>query len=193
MYYIVDKIFEKFNKFSPIIFMSPNFRSFGNAAEEIFYGILLSKRLNKKILFVFPRIGLLSVSNRELYYLEHQNIISHKSILSLSTGVIFEIYVLILWLIDFIKCSSITRNIFTFLGCANNKFLQKDYGYIIPTIGKEKLWVPCEVVKFSTQKAKNLNWSEQYSNYEPPLINTKKMNNVTEFSCDDLSSCDSLS
>ena len=155
--------------------MSPNFRSFGNGSEEIFYGILLSERLKKKILFIYPRLGILSIANQELYYLEHENIISHKSSLSITFGVLFEIYVLILWFIDFIKCSSITKTLFTLFGLKNSQFIKKDFGYIIPTIGKEKLWVPAGNNKFCSKNALNLNWSKQYKNFQPPKINANKL------------------
>jgi putative glycosyltransferase (TIGR04372 family) len=158
--------------------MSPNFRSFGNASEEIFYGILLSKRLNKKILFIFPRIGILRISNRELYYLEHQNVVSHKSFISITIGILFELYVLMMWIIDYIKCSIYTKIIFSFLGYKNSPFIQKNYGYIIPTIGKEKLWVPNNHNTFYEKEAIKLKWPLQYREYSPPKINTKKLNNA---------------
>ena len=161
--------------------MSPNFRSFGNASEEIYYGILLSERLKKKILFIFPRIGIISISNKELFYLEHDNIISHKSILSISLGVLFEIYVLTLWLIDVIKCSPLTRNIFSFLGYNDSEFIKRDFGYIIPTIGKEKLWIPDHNIKYCSNSAAKLNWPKQYKNFQPPKINIYKLEKGKKF------------
>ena len=77
MYRLVDKAFGKFNKRNRVIIHTPNRRSFGECAKDMYFGLLKAQREDKKILFVYPRpfifkmLGF-SVVNRELFDLESE-------------------------------------------------------------------------------------------------------------------------
>ena len=51
---ILNKIILKYNKVSSILILSPWVGAIGNAAEEIYHGLLKARREKKKILFIFP-------------------------------------------------------------------------------------------------------------------------------------------
>ena len=53
----LTKLFDNFNASSPVQIRTPNYRSFGNGSEEIFYGLLKAQKENKKVIFLYPKLG----------------------------------------------------------------------------------------------------------------------------------------
>ena len=50
----LNKIFEIFNKYSPILIHTPWVGAIGNMAEEIYMSLLRARRENKKVILLFP-------------------------------------------------------------------------------------------------------------------------------------------
>jgi putative glycosyltransferase (TIGR04372 family) len=75
IYRLLDKLGAMLN----IIILSPNYRSFGNCSEAIYFGLLHCMDRNKKMLIIKPFNQFffknISIANRSLYQLQHELII----------------------------------------------------------------------------------------------------------------------
>lgn len=73
--FLIDFVGSKLN----ILILSPNFRSFGNSMDEIYFGILHCMERNKRLLIVYPLTNFfgkkISFSNPYLYQIQHSKII----------------------------------------------------------------------------------------------------------------------
>lgn len=166
MYKQVNKCFTFINKKSRIIFLTPNYKSFGNCSEEIFYGILKAKRENKKLLLIYPKIpfNLLKINliNKELFCINHPRIVDNLLLQN------FLSYLCGLYLI-FLNVRDKTYKV----------VLRKKHMIIsanrIPSIGKNDLWVPNNINFFDKDEAMKQNWAEQYLSYDPPELSKAKL------------------
>lgn len=179
MYNIINFFFYLINKVSKTIYLTPNFRSFGNAAEEIYYGILLAKKKNKKVFFIYPRKILFfspNVPNIHLFSIESDLISTNQDLKGIILGKLLTLYILFL---EFSRTLLYIVNLIL-----KNKTLARhinDRNYIIPTIGKNQLWNPNWRGSFSWDEADRLNWAEQHLSFQPPLIPFKIASESLEY------------
>ena len=165
MYKIVNKVVNFYNERSKTIILTPNYKSFGNCSEEIFYGILKAERENKKLLLVYPKIpffrSIINLINEELFFLNHERIVKNS-----------------IWL-DFLRYScGIYLVCLFFLNLFNRFFFKDRYEFFgakaIPSCGKNSLWLPKDALTFNLEEANQQNWIRQYSNFHPPTIDKEK-------------------
>jgi len=96
----IDLIGDKFN----ILILSPNFRSFGNCTEEIFFGLLHCLDKNKKLLLLKPfdqvAFKKVSISNKYLYQLEHELIVKKSLLSNFFTSLIMTLFIVVFFIIS---------------------------------------------------------------------------------------------
>jgi putative glycosyltransferase (TIGR04372 family) len=179
MYELINWIFDHINKRSPILIQTPNYRSFGNGAEEIFYGLLKAKREKKKILFLYPRpvsfgkFGI-RVVNRELFCLRSDDSLSNENVYGFLGGYLLSLYTFFLRLLHILRSSRRLRKAVCLVcpGIAVSTAL--DYGYIVSQIGKSTLWKPHGAKSFSWDVVEEQNWRQQYVDFTPPAMKEDK-------------------
>jgi len=173
--------FDCINKRSSLLFLSPTHKSFGNGAEEIFFGILQAKREGKKIVFLYPRPLLfrklgVSVANCELFGVESDHSIPNTGLRWALAGCLLTIvYVGVREAHPIImKACNLLRG----MGLLNSKRdAQKklgDLGPGPPGIGKGALWKPDGLNSFSWKSVEQQNWKRQYEEFIPPRLNQEK-------------------
>ena len=170
MYRLVDNVFGHFNKRSSILIHTPNRRSFGECAKDMYFGLLKAQRENKKILFVYPRnlifkrMGF-SVVNRELFDLESEYIISSNGVYGTIAGILLSIYTMFLFTLGSLR------------SLLNKIWLLEtdiDFGFHIPRIGRSEIYKPHDVNYFSWEFVEMQDWGNQHQNYLPPKLKKNK-------------------
>lgn len=154
----IDRFFYFFNKIFPIIIQCPSPEAIGNCAEDIYFGLLRAKRLNKKVFFVIPfdLPGMFSFSklglgiNQELLRVEspyrfglYDSVLSRLSCCALT--LLYDFFKLCHWL-----CFRLCK-----------KGLHQDY--LLPRLGRADLWSPGNLNNFSREQVESYNWSQQRS------------------------------
>ena len=175
MYRLINWGFDHINRWSPILFQTPSHRSYGNGAEEIFYGLLKAKRENKKVLFLFPRIVFFSKFgfrpvNRESFQIQSDYSISNEGMYGLLGGWLLSIYLFFLFVLNELRSSRKLRRLLRLIwpNMAGRPLF--DGGYSVPQIGKSTLWKPQGVGAFSWNIVEERNWKQQYDEYIPPRL-----------------------
>lgn len=156
MYRFVNQLFAWVNTYSPVIVQTPNYRSFGNCAEHMFYGLLQAQREGKRAWFVYPRplFGRgFTVANTELLDLESPWMVPHTRWYTAAAGIALTGYMLLLAAVYELRRR---------LGAP------EDRGYAVPQIGRAELWKPRFAASYSWDAAASLAWGEQYRGYQPP-------------------------
>ncbi len=158
---IVDFLGEKLN----LLFLSPNFQSFGDSVEQIYFSLLHCQSKNKKLILIKPFNKFffkeVSISNKYLYQLEHELIyklpflieIFFSCLLTLMAGLSFMN----------IKLRKLIATIFK---------LEKNFHHNINLtwrsrqhFGKKYLYNYYEKVNFTLK-----DWQELESNYKSPEL-----------------------
>lgn len=177
MYKYINRAFDIFNKNSEVQITTPNYRSFGNGSEEIFYSLLKAQKENKKVLFLYPKLGFgkyaLTVTNKERFLLQSEFILSNETFFGHIGGWLLSAYVLLLWGLDGLRQSRILRYLLS-LFFNKLKSLENDHRYIVPMIGTSTLWKPMEVTNFSWEEVEKMNWKQQFEDYIPPQLSKDK-------------------
>tara|TARA_B100000427_G_C15493466_1_gene588719 strand:- start:36 stop:1409 length:1374 start_codon:yes stop_codon:yes gene_type:complete len=179
MYKIINSFFSKENRKNRILIQTPNRSSFGNCAEEMYFGLLKAKINNKRALFLYPRMKIfslqLSVANRELYHL-CSPYIANVPFSHWLGGQIISLYTIILWIFDWFRRIKIIRKVGRFFNSDMTEKAQKNFGYVVPTIGRVDIWKQYGENSFSWKAVDNLDWSSQINNYNPPRLSNIKYN-----------------
>ena len=175
MYRLINWAFDHVNKHSPILFQTPNHRSFGNGSEEIFYGLLRAKWENKKVLFLYPRLVLFGkfgfrVINRERFHLQSDYSIPNENIFGLLGGCLLSTYLLSLWALDWLRYSRKLRGVFRLIRPKMAACAVREHGYVISQIGRSTLWKPHRVDSFSWKVVEEQNWRQRCEEYTPPRL-----------------------
>lgn len=180
MYRLINWTFDLLNKKSRILFHTPPHRSFGNCAEEMFFGLLQAKRENKKILFMYPRLRLFGLkfrlANEELFHLESNHAISNINLSSLLAGWLVSLYLFSLHLLGQLRGSKQFRSILmTIRPKSTHVTSMVDHSYGRAKIGQATLWKPSGTTVFSWKNVEEQNWALQYQEYVPPRISEAKL------------------
>lgn len=154
-----DSLGDRFN----ILILSPNYRSFGNSIEEIFFGLLHCQDKGKKLLLIKPFRKFLfkkiNISNSYLYELEHDLLIKPNAI----RDFIFSFLITVMASFGYLesKIRLVLANTFglkeTFV---NNKDLSRDS---CQHFGKRRLWGFSEEKIYNQEK-----WECLEENYSSP-------------------------
>lgn len=174
-------IAERITKFSPILFHSPPYRSFGACAEEIHYGILRARREGKKVLFIYPRqiipFRTINIANKELFHLESEYIFPTHMILGTILGCLLTIFVVLLHFLD--TMHHLVSKMIVSLGLSN-KLSISDGSYRSPSFGQKHLWVPSNATLFDEEVFNELDWARQYLEFDSPNITPYKVEECIE-------------
>ena len=184
MYKIVNNFVSYLNNKNSLITLTPSRSSFGNGAEEMLFGLIKSKKENKEIIFLYPRLKLFnksfSLANREMFHLEsnylHSNITTYAKI----GGCLISLYMVTLWSIDGLRKSNILRRIISFFFTRIDIDPQIKHGYMVAQIGRSEIWNPRKVKSFSWSIVKSMEWKKSFSNYTPPYLSKEKKNNLDQ-------------
>jgi putative glycosyltransferase (TIGR04372 family) len=178
VYQLVNWVFDILNRIGPLSFQTPGHRSFGNGAEELFYGLLKAKRKGKKVLFLYPRLRLFgkrfTVANTEMYHLRSHHAISNDGVWGLIGGLILSLYVGVLRVTYWVWGSQQMRGLVRLALPTVSKKAVNDFGYRFPTIGRSALWKPHHADSFSWSIVKDQNWARQFEEYTPPRLSEPK-------------------
>ena len=176
MYRLIDTVFGFVNEKSPIIIHTPNRKSFGDCAKDIYYGLLKAKRESKKVLFIYPRpfifrrLGF-SVINRELFELESEYLYPSKSTYGFIGGCMLSIYALCLYILGELRSSRL-RQVFHPIWPVMTEL---DFGFNIPRIGRSEIYKQHDINFFSWEIVKTQQWEAQHKEYSPPKIKETKL------------------
>lgn len=165
----LNKLINKINIISPIIFQAPWVGAIGNMSEQIYMGLLKARRNNKKIIFLYPydlfwkfkfsKFG--KGINRELCHLESPLIFKLPNI----------ILIFLNSLLTFVYCIKILIRLILKLIFRNDFNIK-----IIPDFGIEDLWGEIKNNRFNIDDVYNLKWEEQFNSKIKVSINKKKLN-----------------
>lgn len=174
MYRFFNWVFDSVNRISPISIYTPNHRSFGNGAEEVFYGLLKAAREGKKAFFLYPRLVLFgkrfTVANTETYRLRSADAISNEGFWGLVGGLCLSLYVVALRATNRVRSSPRLRGLVRLALPAVSAEAVNDFGHRIPTIGRSSLWKPHQRDSFSWGAVKEQCWIQQFEDYDPPRL-----------------------
>jgi putative glycosyltransferase (TIGR04372 family) len=178
MYRLVNWVFDRINEISPVIIQTPQPRSFGNGAEEMFYGLIRARREKKKVVFLYPRPRLLgrgfSIANKELYGLQSEYFHSNQGLVGLIGGYFLSAYLLFLYLLYFVRHSRRIRRILQVALPSIPIEATPDSGYLAPELGKRSLWKPVGRDSFSWKVWDDQNWQQYYQDFSPPHLSPHK-------------------
>tara|TARA_B100001250_G_scaffold404390_1_gene420308 strand:+ start:1258 stop:2541 length:1284 start_codon:yes stop_codon:yes gene_type:complete len=165
----LNKIFEIFNKYSPILIHTPWAGAIGNMAEEIYMALLRARRENKKVLLLFPydafgkfkfsKFGLgmnseLKDIRSEYRFLNHNHPLS--VFLNIILSLIFYLFKTINFLLKYFG-----------LGLPEN--------YLIPSIDKKNLWDINKSNKFEVENELGKIWQKDLSEYLDVRLSQKSI------------------
>ena len=85
-------------------------------------------------------------------------------------GYLLSIYVLFLWIFDFIRQSTILRRFLKIFIKDLKKDAESDHRYVVPMLGTSALWKPPSVKFFSWEEIAKMNWKDQFESYTPPTL-----------------------
>lgn len=151
MYRSIAKAFNLINWWIPLLIQTPRAGSYGNCAEEIFFGLLRAKREGKKILLFYPH-NLFSrklVANKKVFHIHSAYSAQNKAVCYL-VGWICTALVVFRWAL--FTLSHLRRQ-------------RRDLA-----IGRAALWKPEKVDLFSWKATAEQDWKRQYDEYVPPSL-----------------------
>lgn len=149
---LLKRLFDVLNDVSPVLVQTPRHRSFGNAGEEIFFGLLRAQRENKRVLFVYPRAilaPLLTVTNRELFHLRHDRAVSNDTAPAALAGTLLTL-------------------LYVWTAALQRLHLSRSDGPF--DIGRDRLWKPRDANAISCDALEALAWRRLYNQYAPPVL-----------------------
>ena len=162
LYSLIDKLGKKLN----ILIISPNYRSFGNCSEAIYFGLLHCIDRNKKMLIIKPFnkffFKKVTIANKSLYELDH------KLILKTSTFIRFFLSLIMTLLAGYgflvIKLRKLFAKIFNLPSefYSNNKDLAL---LAMQRFGMNDIWEISEDLAYSKKR-----WKHIESKYYPPNL-----------------------
>ena len=171
MYSFLSKTFHYFSKVSPVIILAPRAESYGNCAEELYFGLLKAKRENKKLLFLCPQNLFFRrlAANQKLCHFHSVYSIQNKVICNLGGWLLTCLFVLKLILRTLSRSKRLGR-IFRLIWPKNLPRMAFDFYHMTPIIGRSTLWRPDGVNFFSWEIVREQNWKQQYAEYDPPKL-----------------------
>lgn len=175
MYRLINSVFGLTNKKSQVLLLTPSRRSFGECANEMYYGLLKAQRESKKVLFIYPRpfifkrLGF-SVVNRELFDLDSEYNLPSKGFFGFIAGCLLSVYVFCLHILYELRYSNWSRQVFKHIW----PVMKLEMGFSFPTIGRPELWKPYGINFFSWDILEMQHWSKQHEEYIPPRLKESK-------------------
>tara|TARA_B100000900_G_scaffold384334_1_gene373067 strand:- start:264 stop:1562 length:1299 start_codon:yes stop_codon:yes gene_type:complete len=178
MYRFVNKVFTFINHYSPYFFLTPNYKSFGNCAEEIFFGLLLAEQSGRKLILIrpcsIPFIRKLNIANKYLFDIQHKNLANLPTIIKIVLNLLCTAYLYLLYI-----CDGADRVFCNIVGLRYKNISAKR----IPSIGKNDLWTPSTDLKEIYDKRLLSEQITHFNNFiSPKLPNISSRNLQLELS-----------
>ena len=165
MFRLFYKISDYFGDKLNILILSPNYRSFGNSIEEIFFGLLHCHDKGKKLLLLKPFNNFffkkINISNEYLYELEHDLILKPNFITNFFLSLMMTLMASVGYLDS--KARYLIASVFRL----DRKFFSnKELSHnSAQHFGKELLWGFSEEKPYSKKK-----WERLEDEYSPPNL-----------------------
>ena len=156
-YHYVNRLFERSNRRSRTLGLTPYARSFGNCALEMFYGLLKARREGKHVAFLPPlhvRGFPTRASNEALFDLVADDMASLPRVRRVVwRSVLAAVFAILrLWY-------PIRRRLYQ----AIRRSPYVNPFYIVASVGWFGLWKPEAVHEFSWEEVERLDWARQYT------------------------------
>ena len=184
MYKTTNKLFSFINNKRSLFILTPNRTSFGNSSEELLFGLMRARRLEKKLLLLYPKLKIagksLSIVNKEIYHLESSLIAKNSNFKIYIYGCFLTIYILLLRVIDYFRTFVFFRKCIRIFFTKIKINPPRIDGFVVPQIGREDIWQPYNTKSFSWETVKNENWSKQFTDYIPPNISSGKLKELNK-------------
>ena len=167
---------------SPIQICTPRAGSYGNCAEDIFFGILKAKREDKKVLFVHPRniFSRKLVANQSLFYLDSASCVQSRTASFIGAWILTGLF-LIMWVLRPVFrirwVTAIMRSIWREYD--RSEFVAF-YSVMMPKFGRATFWKPKDVDHFSWDTVNEIGWERQYDEYPPPRLSGKNLRHAEQ-------------
>lgn len=130
---LVNRFFIIFNRISPVIIQTPWIATFGNCAEDLFWGLVKARDYNKKVFFIFPfelrnllRFSKIKINKELLKIQSKYRFSTYNSFFSQFCCLLLTITFLFFRFINFLKIKIGLNGL--------------SESYIIPDIGRSTLW-----------------------------------------------------
>jgi len=156
-----------------LIFLIPHISSYGNAIEDYLAGLQAARRLNRKLVIIWP-------IRRMLFFYKGSHIppaftpdflmFGNSSVAFKYRGILFRFFGLVFTLY-FVIAHIVWRIYRKLVGGGY------DDAYNHPTMGQEWLWRPIVNEEFSRESVEEMKWPQQYSQFSIPTLldeNVKK-------------------
>lgn len=165
MFRLIYKISDYFGDKLNILILSPNYRSFGNSIEEIFFGLLHCHDKGKKLLLIKPFNNFffkkINISNEYLYEIEHDLLLKPNFIVNFFLSLMMTLMASVGYLDS--KARLIIASIF---GFDSNFFSNKELSYnSLQHFGRKLLWGFSEEEPYSKEK-----WESLENEYSAPRL-----------------------
>ena len=151
MYRPIGKVFQSLLGWIPFLIHTPRAGSFGNCAEEIFFGLLRAKREKKTILLFYPH-NLFSrkfVANKKVFHIDSPYSIQNRVVCYIAGWMLTGLIIFRWALLAVTRLRRQRRNL---------------------TIGRSDLWKPKNVDLFSWEAIEEQDWKQQFDAYVPPSL-----------------------
>jgi len=168
----INKAFKFINHRIPILIQTPRARTFGNCAEEIFFGLLKARRQTKKILFLYsPNLfSKRMVANENLLLIVDDFCFQNKAVSFLGGLIIASLLIIVRVSSPLLRLIG-SQNAERLLGSNFREGALFSFYYSSPRVGRSTLWKNEGTSCFSWETVKELNWARQYQDYIPPRLN----------------------
>ena len=148
-----------------VFIVTPYTRNIGNCAEEMYYALLKARRDHTRALFLFPRpVGWrvrLDVANRALEAIESPFGFFPRGVLARFTGRLLTLIFFVLGQ-TYLRAKQVARRAPIAAAQRWGKSRNNIF-YVIPSIGRARLWQPDGVDTFSTRHVDESAWATEHS------------------------------
>lgn len=142
----------------------------GNCAEDIYCALLKARREGKRVVLLYyrqlPWKLRLELCNQELLKIKSPYLINHQGFLLIFSE----------WVLTFIYTLTYYSNLLwrKIVAWRMGKMPSAHYKYILPTIGRKRLWTPEGVTEFSWRHFNKKQWIRDHNEYLPVFMDPQK-------------------
>ena len=135
----------------PILIQVPRPGSFGNCAEEMFFGLLRARREDKKVLFLYPYplVSRHPICNKKLFRLQSPYQINNAFVFHIGLCIVTIMFIFMWLLPTIVRLRGVRKEV---------------------AFGRSGIWKPHYNNTFTWEDLNNQEWNQQYDEYDPPVL-----------------------